>query len=161
MIAISVLKEFAFLKDLSNDQLIKLESLAKEENYQAGTPLYSHGDAARCLYLLQEGKVALFMDNYMGAGKPPMQVTVDIITKGESMGWSAVVEPFIYTLSARCLDDTKFVAFDSLKLRKLMDDDCALGYKIMQSTAKVISSRLSHTRIILVGERGLSTLTEY
>ena len=42
-----------------------------------------------------------------------------------------------------------------------MDDDPALGYAIMKSTAKVISQRLTHTRIILVGERGLSTLTEY
>lgn len=161
MIAISVLKNFSFFKDFTNDQLIKLESLANEETYQAGTQLYVNGDPARCLYLLHEGKVALFMDNYMGPGKPPMQVTVDIITKGESMGWSAVVEPFLYTLSARCIENTKLIAFDSLKLQELMDEDCALGYKIMQSTAKVISSRLTHTRIILVGERGLSTLTEY
>ena len=97
MIAISKLKEFTFFKDFSNDQLIKLEPLAMEETYQAGTQMYSNGDAARSLYLLEEGKVALFMDNYMGPGKPPMQVTVDIITKGESMGWSAVVEPFLYT----------------------------------------------------------------
>lgn len=161
MIAISLLKKFAFLKDLTNDQLIKLESLAKEENYQAGTQLYVNGDPARCLYLVQEGKVALFMDNYMGPGKPPMQVTIDIVAPGESMGWSAVVEPFIYTLSARCLEDTKLVAFDSEKLRDLMDEDCDLGYRILQATAKVISNRLTHTRIILVGERGLSTLTEY
>jgi CRP-like cAMP-binding protein len=77
------------------------------------------------------------------------------------MGWSAVVEPFLYTLSARCLEDTKLIAFDSLKLQEMMDEDPALGFKIMQSTAKVISTRLTHTRIILVGERGLSTLTEY
>jgi len=43
----------------------------------------------------------------------------------------------------------------------MMDEDCALGFNIMQSTAKVIATRLTHTRIILVGERGLSTLTEY
>lgn len=161
MIPISLMKEFSFFKEFSNDQLIKLESLAKEEKYQAGTQLYSNGDPARCLYLLQEGKVALFMENYMGPGKPPMQVTIDIVAKGESMGWSAVVDPFVYTLSARCLEDTKLIAFDSLKLREMMDNDCPLGYRVMQAVAKVISLRLTHTRIILVGERGLSTLTEY
>ena len=161
MITISTLKEFAFFKDFSDDQLKKLAALAKEESYQAGAQLYSNGDAARCLYLIVAGKVALFMDNYMGPGKPPMQVTIDMIVKGESMGWSAVVEPFIYTLGARCLEDTKLIAFDSFKLREMMDDDCGLGLRVMQSTAKVISTRLTHTRIILVGERGLSTLTEY
>jgi CRP-like cAMP-binding protein len=101
------------------------------------------------------------MENYMGPGKPPMQVTIDIISKGESMGWSAVVEPYVYTLSARCLEDTKFIAFDSQGLRDLMDEDKGLGYSVMKAVSKVISSRLTHTRIILVGERGLSTLTEY
>lgn len=161
MLAITVLKEFSFFKDFSDDQLKKMASLAKEENYQAGTQLYSNGDAARNLYLLREGKVALLMDNYIGPGKPPMQVTIDMITKGESMGWSAVVEPFVYTLAARCLEDSKLIAFDAFKLREMMDEDCGLGFKIMQSTAKVIATRLTHTRIILVGERGLSTLTEY
>ena len=161
MLSITLLKEFSFFKDFSNEQLKKMASLAKEETYQAGTQLYTNGDEARSLYLLKEGKVALFMDNYMGPGKPPMQVTIDMITKGESMGWSAVVEPYIYTLGARCLEDTRLIAFDSIKLRKKMDADCDLGFKIMQSTAKVIATRLTHTRIILVGERGLSTLTEY
>ena len=67
-----------------------------------------------------EGKVALFMDTYVGTGKPPLQVTVDFITRGESMGWSAVVEPFIYTLSARCLEDTKLISFDSEKFLDMM-----------------------------------------
>lgn len=161
MIAISIMKEFSFFKEFTNDQLIKLEALAKEEQYQAGAQLYANGDPARCLYLLREGKVALFMDNYMGPGKPPMQVTIDIVGKGESMGWSAVVEPFVYTLSARCLEDTKLIAFDSQKLLDLMEEDKVLGFSVMRAIAKVISLRLTHTRIILVGERGLSTLTEY
>ena len=155
------LKDFAFFKDFSDDQLNKLASLAKEENHLAGTHMYQKGDAARSLYLIKEGKVALFMDTDMGHNKPPMQVTVDIITKGETMGWSAAVEPFLYTLAARCLDDTKFIAFDAFQLRKLMEEDCALGFKIMRAVAKVMSARLTHTRIILVGERGLSVLTEY
>lgn len=161
MVANIPLKEFAFFKDFSDDQLKKMASLAKEETHPTGAHLYQKGDTARSLYLIKEGKVVLFMDNYMGHNKPPMQVTVDIITKGESMGWSAVVEPYLYTLGARCIDDTKFIAFDTFQLRKLTEEDCALGFKIMQAVAKVISARLTHTRIILVGERGMSALTEY
>jgi hypothetical protein len=90
-----------------------------------------------------------------------MQVTVDTIARGETMGWSAVVEPYIFTLGALCIDNTRLFALDATKLRGLMDEDCDLGYKVMKAIAKTIASRLSHTRIILVGERGLSHLTEY
>ena len=161
MVEISQLAEFSFFKNFNKDQLKKLASMATEESYKAGTQMYQSGDVARSLYLVKEGKVALLMDNYMGPGKPPMPVTIDIPTKGESMGWSAVVEPFMYTLTARCMDDTKLISFDSSQLRKLMDEDANVGFRVMQAVARVMSSRLTHTRIILVGERGLSTLTEY
>jgi CRP/FNR family cyclic AMP-dependent transcriptional regulator len=161
MIPISALKEFAFFKDLNDEQLTKLTALATEESYPAGIQMYQKGDAAKGLYMITQGKVILFMENYVGPHKPPMQVTVDIITKGESMGWSAIVEPYLYTLSALTIEDVKLIMFDAFGLRRLMEEDCALGFRMMQAVAKVISMRLTHTRIILVGERGLSVLTEY
>jgi len=161
MVPVSELKEFPFSNRFSDEQLNKMASIANEETYLAGTQMYQNGDPARSLFLIKEGKIVLFIDNYMGPHKPPMQVTVDMITKGESMGWSAVVEPYAYTLGALCIDDTKVIAMDSVELRKLMEEDNNLGYKIMQVVAKLISSRLTHTRIILVGERGLSVLNEY
>jgi CRP-like cAMP-binding protein len=160
MVPVSALKEFVFLKDFTNDELNKLAKLAVEESYPAGTQMYQKGDAARSLYLITEGKIVLFMDNYMGPNKPPMQVTVDMTAKGESMGWSAVVDPYIYTLGALCIDDVKLITLDAPGLRKMMEEDCVMGFKIMQAVARLISIRLTHTRIILVGERGLSVLTE-
>ena len=161
MISANQLKEFAFFEGFSGDELGKVATVAKEETYEAGTQMYKNGDPARGLYMVQEGKILLTMEGNLGLQRPPMQVTVDVVTKGESSGWSAVVEPYIFTLGALCIDRTKVIAVDAPGLRKLMDEDCALGYRIMKATAKVISTRLTHTRIILVGERSLSTLTEY
>ena len=161
MTPISVLKQFTFFKDFNDEQLTKLTALAKEESYSAGVQLYQKCDPARGLHIITQGKVVLFMDSYMGPHKPPMQVTVDMITTGDPMGWSSIVEPYLYTLGALCLDNVKLIVFDACGLRKLMEEDCALGLKMMQVVAKVISMRLTHTQIILVGERGLSVLTEY
>jgi CRP-like cAMP-binding protein len=161
MVTVNDLKEFKFFKGFTDDQLKKLVAIAVGESYEAGTQMYKKGDPARSLFMCQDGKVVMVMDNYMGPHRAPMQITVDIVTRGESMGWSAVVEPYLYTLGALCIDNCKLIALDAAKLRALMDDDCELGLKIMQATAKVIASRLTHTRILLVGERGLSHLTDY
>jgi CRP-like cAMP-binding protein len=161
MVSVGSLKEYGFFKGFTDAQLKKLAAIAVEESYEAGTQMYKKGDPARSLFMCKEGKVVMVMDNYMGPQQPSMQITVDMITKGESMGWSAVVEPYLYTLGALCIDNTKLIAMDAAKLRAIMNEDCDLGYKVMQATAKVISSRLTHTRIILVGERGLSHLTDY
>ena len=161
MISSEELKAFEFFSGFSDAQLEKLVTVATQETYEAGTQMYKNGDPARAIILIQEGKAILVMDSYLGPHRPPMQVTVDVIAKGETMGWSAGVGPYIYTLGALCIDRTKMLALDAPGLRKLMDGDPTLGYLIMKATAKVISNRLNHTRIILVGERGLSTLTEY
>jgi CRP/FNR family transcriptional regulator, cyclic AMP receptor protein len=161
MISANQLKGFSFFTGFSDQELEKLAAIASEETYDAGTQMYKIGDPARGLYLVQEGKVVMVMDSYLGSHRPSMQVTVDVIAKGESMGWSAVVEPYIYTLGALCIDRAKLVCLDATGLRRLMDEDACLGYRIMKATARVIANRLIHTRIILVGERGLSTLTEY
>ncbi len=159
MVPVEILKECSFLKGFDDDELNKLSVLASEEKYLAGTHMCQNGDPAKALYLIKKGKIVLYIDNYMGPNKPPMQVTVDMIIGGEAMGWSAVVEPYLYTLSALCIDDTGAIVIDAVGLRKLMNEDFAIGFKIMQAVSKTIANRLTHTRIILVGEKSESVTT--
>lgn len=161
MITGSTLKEFSFFRGFSDSQVEKVAAIALEESYEAGMSMYQKGDPARSLFLVCEGKIVLVMENYMGSHRAPIQVTVDVIAKGDSMGWSALVEPYIFTLGALCIDRSRVIAVDAVKLRDLSDREPELGYKLMQAIAKVIANRLNHTRIILIGERGLAHLTEY
>lgn len=160
MVSVDLLKQFSFFKGFSDEELKKFTALVNEETYKAGVQVWKRGDPAKYLFLIEEGKVLMVLDTYVGPHRPPMQVTVDIVTKGEAMGWSAVVEPYLYTLGARCIDESKVLAFDAVKLREVLSADKALGFKFMHAVARVIATRLTHTEIILVGERGLSTLTE-
>ena len=160
MVSVDLLKQYNLFKGFSEEQIKKVADIATEESYKAGFQLWKKGDPAKNLYLVKVGKIVLVMDTYMGTAMPPMQVTVDLITKGDAMGWSAVIEPYVYTLGARCIDDSKAIVFDGAKLRELLNKDSALGYKFMHATAKVIATRLTHTEIILIGERGLTVLSE-
>jgi CRP/FNR family transcriptional regulator, cyclic AMP receptor protein len=161
MITINDLKQFDFFFGFSDSDCEKLSSLAEEMVVEAGTQMYRKGDPASHIYLTREGKIILQMESFMGPHKPPLQVTVDIITSGDAMGWSAVVEPYLYTLGALAIDRSSLIGIKAEELRDLMNSDCTLGYKIMQQTTRLIAHRLDHTRVILVGERGLSHLSEY
>lgn len=158
MVSIDQLKGYKFFKGFTDEELKTLADIATEESYKSGVQLWKKGDPANKAYFLEEGKVVLVMDAYMGPQRPPMQVTVDIVTKGDSMGWSSVVEPYLYTLGARCMDDSKVIALDAAKLRNIFNKDTGLGFKFMHATAKLVATRLTHTEIILIGERGLSIL---
>lgn len=160
MIPIDLLKKFVLFEGFSDGDLNKFAEMGVEEFYKAGARLWKKGDPAKSLLLLVEGKALMTLDVDTGPHAPPIRVTVDIMTKGESLGWSTVVEPYLYTRTVRCLDDSIMIAFDAVKLRELLHEDKALGFEFMHAIAKVIRNRLSHTEIILVGERGLSAMTE-
>ncbi len=159
MVSVDVLKHYFFFKVFNEEQIKNLADVATEESYKAGFQLWRKGDPAKNLYLLEEGKIVLVMDTYTGADAV-MELPVDFVTGGDAMGWSAVVEPYVYTLGARCMNDSKAIALDGAKLRELLNKDTSLGYKFMQATVKVIATRLTHTEIIMIGERGLSVLRE-
>ena len=160
MVSADLLKQYTFFKGFRYEQIKNLADIATQESYKADFLFWKKGDPAKNLYFVEEGRVVLFMDAYRGTTRPPLWVSIDLITKGDVMGWSSVIKPYVYTLGARCIDDTKATVFNGAKLRKLLNKDSKLAHKFMHATAKVIATRLNHTEIILVGERGLSILDE-
>ena len=161
MKSLTILKETQIFQYLTDEQLKRMEPLAVEEKHKAGTVLYKEGEAAGKCYIVTEGKIVLDMKIDMGPSAPPLQVTVDVITKGEEMSWSTFVEPHIFTVSALCIDDATLLTFESKKLRALIHQDTTLGFNVMRGAANLIAKRLHHTRNILAGERGLRFLPTY
>jgi CRP-like cAMP-binding protein len=153
------LKECNVFQGLNDAQIEKLATIAKEEAYPTGALLYKEGDPSSQIYLVQQGKVFLEMKCDMGPTRPPMQVIIDVVTRREAFGWSTFVEPNLHTLSALIAEPTKMIIFDGGKMKALMDEDCQMGFEIMKGLTRLLASRLNHTRVLLIGERALATLT--
>ncbi len=164
MSIIDILRESSVFQQLNEGQLEKLASIAGRESHPAGTLLYREWDPAARFFIVEEGKIILDMKVELGPHQPPLQLTVDVIARGDAIGWSALIEPHIYTLSALCVEDSKLIGIEAEKLQELLTRNNGLGFEIMKATAKIVASRLKHTRVILVGERAMGLLmgkTEY
>ena len=68
-------------------------------------------------------------------------------------GWSGVVSPNTYTLTAICLQRSRLLVIDGRRLSELMAADTSLGYQVMQGFIKVVAGRLDDTRQVLLSER--------
>ena len=122
----------------------------REQAAPAGETLFTEGKHAHNLYFLTEGEVEILN---VGTGNKE-SIAVSSLPAGELLGWSAVIEPYIYTATARATRPSRVIVFAGAELEKLMSDDhfsCLLIKKI----AQVIGQRLKDTRIQL-----LSLLTE-
>ncbi|MBI2850626.1 MAG: cyclic nucleotide-binding domain-containing protein [Chloroflexi bacterium] len=153
MTAKQVLKGCVLFFGLSDSELEKVASLAVEKQYEAGTTIFTAGDSAEALFVLQEGRVAIQMTLPETGDLASRRITVDVVTKNEILGWSAILEPYKYTFTAVCIQQTVALLISGNKLRSLLRDNHKIGYEVMEGLAKVIAAGLNDTRQVLIAER--------
>lgn len=156
MVPVEALAQTPMFQSLSHAELADIAELSHRLDFEPGAAIFVEGRQADRLYILEEGKVVLEMKVEAGPDEPPRHTIIDVLSPGETFAWSSLVEPYTFTLSARCVKRCKVIAIDALGLRQLMQGDAALGFVILQRLAGIISRRLRDTREQLVGERGLS-----
>lgn len=151
------LRECQVFSVLTNAELEKIATLVLEKEYEAGTTIFKGGDSAEELLVLQEGKIVLQMTLPKARTQMSRKVTIDIVTRNEAVGWSVMVEPYVYTFTAVCLQEVKALSISGIKLRWLLQDDPKIGYNVLKGLIKVVASRLDETRQLLISERLLMT----
>jgi len=158
MALIDTLKSSELFGGLEVNHLEEVANLCRGNSYRKGETIFREGDEAKELYVLADGRVALEMEVRPLPDHPSIPTAVEVVTEGETFGWSALVEPYVYTLSARCMAHCRVLAIDGDMLRQVMAGDISLGYELMKRLTKIISLRLSHTRLRLISGLGLVLL---
>jgi len=141
-----VLSKCPFFEGLTDNELERIAVLCHEEVYEAGTTIFEEGDAADYLYIVEEGKVALEMQLELRPYASPKKTTIEVATKCEAFGWSALVEPHTLTLSAKCLERTEVIVIKGSDLLDLFDREPQIGHRVMGQVNQIVASRLKDTR---------------
>ena len=144
MVSPELLRRFPFFANLTDEEIKSIAMISEEEKYEASTFIFRERGQAEKLFVLIEGTVDI-MVNTDEEGLE--RETVSTLTHGDVFCWSAVVEPNVLTASALAATPTTVVAIDGAGLRAMFELDCHLGYRILQKSAEIISSRLRDTRI--------------
>ncbi len=107
----------------------------------SGTSLFRLGDPADRLFLIERGRIRLTL---------PMQVRgreedifVEERSPGQTVGWSALIPPYRFTLTATApLFEAKVIALPQSALRQYFAANPEAGQKIALNLAVVIGHRL-------------------
>ena len=152
------LKSAEFFGALETGYLEKVGNLCRGGSYREGEIIFREGDEAAEFYVLTDGRVVLEMEVRPVPERPAIPTAVEVVTKGESFGWSALIEPHVYTLSARCVTNCTVLAIKGDILLNVMADETGLGFELMKRLARLVSIRLAHTRLRLTSGLGLALL---
>jgi len=138
------LQSFSFFNGLSPAELKGLSIIANEVSFQRGDCIFPENGAAHTLYLLLDGWVDIAINTGVRDDQHGLMMT---LTAGDIFGWSAVVEPHVYTASAVCASPVKAIALRGVDLRALFEVDHKLYCAIIKKICQVIASRLRATRL--------------
>jgi len=157
MINIDFLKEVEVFRDLDDSQLTAIKECCQEEEYNRGEKIFGINEDPLYLYAVVKGEVELRQDI---TSKSSDRITAI----GEKMifGWSSLVSPYEYRLSAFSISDTcSVLKIDTKKLKELMDNDHRLGYLIMSKIVSVVGSRFYGLREEVIKIKGHDLINQW
>jgi len=158
MSIVDEVKNSELFSSLDPDQLDKIVTMCRGSSFKEGSRIFTEGSEATELYILTEGSVALEMELKPLPDRPAIPTAVEVVRRGGILGLSAVVEPHVYSLSARCMSNCTALAIKGDLLRKRLADDPRLGYEVMKQLSRLIMVRLAETRLRLTSGIGLIML---
>ncbi len=138
---------------LTEQELSKLAPLCSTFSAAEEAALFLEGRFASHLYLVTEGQIALQKRIRVPHATRPKRMTVTVCRAGEVVGWSALVEPYKYTLSAVAWDASRLIRIDAKMLRMALNLYPEIGYKIMGTLSAVMSRRLRQITEALISQR--------
>jgi CRP/FNR family cyclic AMP-dependent transcriptional regulator len=134
-----------FLEGLTDRQLERLSTYARRSMFHAGNRVFREGGHADRCWLIQRGRVQL--DTHVpGRG----DVVVETLGPNAVLGWSWLFPPYRWHFGAVAVEPTFTLALDGPGLRRLCEEDPALGYDLTNRFIRVVVERLQATRVRLL-----------
>jgi len=126
----------------SKIQCDRIFAMMKEIDVEKKLWLFREGEAADRLYCIQQGAVEL-----LTRIEAHIELPITILrSKGCHFGTSCLVEPYIYSLSARAFEESRLWVIERDRLMSLIAQDPEMGFILMTNLAKTFLNRLKETR---------------
>ena len=128
------------LQGLSPDEAAQAVGFGTRMSLARGAQLFRLGDPADRLFVIERGRVRLTLPMQV-RGKEE-EVMVEDRGPGETIGWSALIPPYRFTLTATAPLETEVIAFSREALREHFAAYPSVGYVMSLNLAAIVGQRL-------------------
>ena len=134
---------FTYLfRGFDEGQMKKIMAIGKEITMKKGQQIFREGQEANGVYVLRSGAVEL-----MTVVEKDFDLPISLLREpGDVFGSSALVPPYQYSLSARCVEEGTLFCMETKALRELALEDHDIGFQIMTNLAAYFLERVKETR---------------
>lgn len=128
------------LKGLPDQEAARVVALGTRLRLSSGAMLFALGGAAECIYLIRQGRIALTLPMQVGGREE--DVLVEERVPGQAVGWSALIPPHRFTLTATAQLESEVLALSRQALLDYFASQPATGYALLSNVAAIIGQRL-------------------
>lgn len=128
------------VKGLTAEGAASIMAMGTPVRLAVGACLFRLGDAAESVYLIRRGRIALMLP--MQVGGRDADVVVEEHEPGQMLGWSALIPPHRFTLTATAPLATEVLAFRRADLMDYCAAHPDVGYVVALNIAAVVGQRL-------------------
>jgi len=128
------------LKGLPPAEAESLLALGKRLGLAKSAELFHLGDPADCIYVIARGHLRLTLP--MQVRSRVEDILVEERSSGETVGWSALIPPCRFTLSAAAPVETEVIALSREALHAYFAGHPATGYAVSLNLASIMGQRL-------------------
>ncbi len=128
------------LKGLAPEEAERVLALGKRLMLTTGAELFHLGDAAECIYLVARGRLRLTLP--MQVRSHEEDILVEERSSGQTVGWSALIPPYRFTLTASASLETEVIALPREALTSYFAGHPGTAYAVSLNLSCVIGHRL-------------------
>src|SRR5262252_4064104 len=125
---------------LTRDDAQQAFALGARITIASGAKLFRLGEEADRIFLISRGRLKLTMPMHVRGCE--QDVMVEELGPGQTVGWSAFIPPYRFTLTAEAPLETEVVAFSREALKHYFMAHPGIGCKVFLNLAAVIGQRL-------------------
>ena len=141
MVSTDLLKRVSIFSGLSDEQLVRIASLCREETHDKGDVIVREKEPSNELYVIQEGAAEVMLGSPSMAGPTP----IVHLGKGQIFGEVALVDRGLRSATVTAMaDGTELYAISRDDFIRLCDEDTRIGYIVMGNIAADLSFKLRH-----------------
>ena len=153
MISLDLLEKVEVFTDLNDDQLTVVQGHCRELEFQRGDQIFATGQEPKYLWAVMNGKVELRWE--LPGRSALAEQAITTLPKFSTFGWSSLVPPYKYRLSAYCATrNCKVMQIERNGLIKLFQKDTVIGYKVMTQLLSVVGARFLNLQDEIAKRRG-------
>jgi CRP-like cAMP-binding protein len=137
-------------RGLGHDRVRRALAIGRARSLEAGRYLFLLGDNADEAYVVLRGSLDLCLPIALrGTVK---DVRVESVGVGQALGWSALVRPYRFTLSARATEPSEVIGFARSDLQELFRSDPDIALSFLTHVSEVVGTRLVKFQALWVRE---------